>query len=161
MMQFKRKILAAVMTVTLVSAAVAAYATGNRDVGPAERMSYIFTQLNLTDSQQADVLGLLTTLSAEQRSQMQAQREAMRDADIPPTRDERAALRDSHRAGQSQILTDRLNTVLAPDVTADLVTYLDAHRGAMMKGGQHGGAETGRGKRRGNDQGDGQDSNGN
>ena len=161
MMKFKRKILAAVMTVTLASAAVATYALGNRAVDPADRMGYIFTQLNLTDSQQSEVLDLLTTLSAEQRTQMKAQMEAMRDADTRPTRDEMAALHDSHRAAQTQVITDRLNTLLAPDVTADLVTYLDAHRVARLKGGQHGGAENDRGDRgdRGNDQGNDQGNN--
>ncbi|WP_320824182.1 Spy/CpxP family protein refolding chaperone [Reinekea sp.] len=149
MMKFKRKILAAVMTVTLASAAVATYALGNRAVDPADRMGYIFTQLNLTDSQQSEVLDLLKTLSAEQRTQMKANMEAMRDADTRPTRDEMTALHDSHRAAQTQVITDRLNTLLAPDVTADLVTYLDAHRVARLKGGQHGGAESDRGNNQG------------
>jgi len=149
MMQFKRTILAAVMTVTLASAAVGTYALGNRTVDPAERMSYIFTQLNLTESQQTEVLDLLATISAEQRTLMQAQREAMRDTDIRPTHEEKKALRDSHRATQIQVITDRMNTLLTPDVTAALVTYLDAHRG---------GDEGGRGKHQGNNQGNGQDS---
>ena len=161
MMQFKQKILAAVVTVTLASAAVGTFALSNRADNPVERMSYIFTQLNLTQSQQADVSNLLMSISAEQRSQMQAQREAMRDAETRPSRDEMAALRDSHRAAQTQVLTDQLNTLLAPDVTADLVTYLDAHRVAMMKGGRHGGDERGRGRNQGEIQGDGQNSNGN
>ena len=141
MMHFKqyiRTILITVTlaTVTLATVAVATFAMGNRAVDPAQRMSYIFSQLNLTESQQAEVLDLLIAFSADQRSQMQTHREAMRAADPRPTRAELLALRDSRRSAQTQVLTDRLNTLLAPEITAELVTYLDAHRGGMMSGGR-------------------------
>jgi hypothetical protein len=139
MMHFKQKIRTALITLTLAIVAVSTFAIGNRAVDPAQRMSYIFSQLNLTESQQAEALDLLIAFSADQRSQMQAQREAIRASDTRPTHNELLALRDSHRSAQTQVLTDRLNTLLAPEITAELVTYLDAHRGGMMSGGRRGG----------------------
>ena len=54
MMHFKQYIRTILITVTLATVAVATFAMGNRAVDPAQRMSYIFSQLNLTESQQAD-----------------------------------------------------------------------------------------------------------
>ena len=99
-----------------------------------DRFDYIFTQLNLTDTQRAEVLDIMTTQMAERREQHREQRDS--DAERP-TAEERQALRDAARTA----LTDELGTVLQADQVEGLITYLEAHQprgGKGMHGGHRG-----------------------
>ena len=131
MKTMNKTIIAVAVAMTLTAATGTAFTKGNmgNQADPATKMSYIFTQLSLTEAQQADVLAVMEAAQAEQRAVMLDTRKAMRESDDRPTAEEMQAMREAHQTAQMQVLTDKLNTVLSPDVTADLVEYLAAHQG--------------------------------
>ena len=146
MKALNKTLIATAIAVTLTAAGATAFAKGGMggQGDPATRMSYIFTQLELTETQQADVLAVLEAVQEEHRQAMWDQMQALRDQEDRPTREEMQALRDAQQAAQSQLLTDKLNTVLSPEMTAELVEYLDFHRGPVMGGKQGGRGDGGR-----------------
>ncbi len=101
-----------------------------------ERFDYIFTQLNLTETQRTEVVDIMTTQMAELREQHREQRANGAER---PTPEEREALRAEIRTA----LADELGTVLQGDQVEGLITYLEAH---LPKGGKgmHGGHRGGR-----------------
>jgi Spy/CpxP family protein refolding chaperone len=124
---------------TLISAS--AFAKGpdeNRGpkIDPAERFEYIFDQLELSEDQRTSVLDIMEALREENREQMQANREAMQNAEERPSREEMDALREAKQAAMRVQLTDQLNTVLSAEDATALVDYLDFHH-RLMAGGQH------------------------
>lgn len=103
-----------------------------------DRFDYIFTQLNLTDAQRAEVVDIMTTQMTERREQHRQQRDSGAER---PTTEERLALRAAARTA----LTDELGTVLQADQVEGLITYLEAHQprgGKGMHGGHRGGRYT-------------------
>ncbi len=164
MKRLNKKLIAVAVAITLTSSAGIAFAKSgmNNQADPATRLNYIFTQLALTETQQADVLAVLEAAQEEQRQAMWETRQAMQNQAERPTQEQRDAMREAHRAAQTQLITDKLNTVLSPEVTADLVEYLDAHQGMGRdmndrKGGMN--DRNGKGDNRGQGQGQGQGQN--
>jgi hypothetical protein len=100
-------------------------------------LDYIYTELALTEEQQADVNAVLEAFRDQTREEMRAAREELSD-DERPTREEMAEIREAHRAELLASLTDELNSVLSADQVEDLVTYIDAHSQGGPRGG-HGG----------------------
>jgi hypothetical protein len=142
-----KKIVASVFAVSIAMTAGMSFAKGNgSQADPAQRLNYIFTQLELTEADQAAVLEVLASVREEQRQIMWDSRQAIQDREDAPTREEMDAIRTEHKAAMSQLVTDQLNTVLSPEVTEELVTYLDAHQGMGKQGPRGGkGGEGGRG----------------
>lgn len=131
----RQALIAVGVVVALAGTASAVYAhdamSQNR---MTDRFDYIFTQLNLTDAQRAEVVDIMTTQMAERREQHRAQRDSGADR---PTSEERQAFRDAARTA----LTDELGTVLQADQVEGLITYLEAHQprgGKGMHGGHRG-----------------------
>lgn len=112
----------------------------------SQRWDYIFTQLDVTEEQQAQVRELFKEMAAERRATMQEQREARRqyreangqqyqdkrerraERQHQPDRDAWQAERQARREQARQNLQDRLGTILAPDQVEGFVAYLDAHK---------------------------------
>ncbi len=131
----RQTLIATAVVIALAGSAGAVYAQGAMNQGRmTERFDYIFTQLNLTEAQRTEVVGIMTTQMNELREQ---HREA-RDSDAErPTVEERQALRTEARTA----LVDELGTVLQADQVENLITYLETHQfrgGKGMRGG-HGG----------------------
>lgn len=107
-----------------------------------QRWDYIFTQLDVTEEQQAQVRELFNEMAAERRAKMQEHRAAhkqYREANGQQYRDKRErrtehdreawqAERQARREQARQNLEDRLSTILAPDQVEGFITYLDAHK---------------------------------
>lgn len=127
----RKTLVAAVLAVALTTGAGSALAWGGaeRTTDPAERFSYIFNQLNLSDDQTDQVLDVMLSFRNDQRQAMQARR----DSGVGrPSAEQFAALREqSHTA-----LADQLGSVLNATQVEDLMTYLEFH-GPMMGGGRH------------------------
>lgn len=148
MTQFKKQFIAATVAATLALGAGTAFAAkgqGRDQANAGERLDYIFTQLDLTEDQRSEVLSVMEATMEAQRDAMQESREAMRDSEERPSKEDRQALREAQQAVVAQQLTDELNQFLSPNVTAELIDYLDAHRGGMGQGGN--GERRGAGKR--------------
>lgn len=112
----------------------------------SKRWDYIFTQLDVTEEQQAQVHELFKEMADERRAKMQEHREARRqyrEANGPQSQDQREpraerqhrpdreawqAERQARREQTRQNLADRLGTILAPDQVEGFITYLDAHK---------------------------------
>lgn len=105
------------------------------------RWDYIFTQLDITEEQQAQVHTLFKEIAAERREKMKAQREERKryyhvnehanegqHEDRSARRDAWQAKREVRREQARQNLQDRLGTILAPDQVEGFITYLDAHK---------------------------------
>lgn len=138
---FNKKLISGVVAATLALSAGAALAKGGERGGqydPASRLNYIFTQLSLTEDQQAQVIATMTELREAQQAAMKETRDAMRNSETQPSDDERLAMQEAHRSAQKQALTDALNQILSPADTEELVEYLDAHQ-QHGKQGKHGG----------------------
>ena len=142
MKTLNKTLIASAVAITLALSAGTTFAKGGQGFdkagNQAEQLEYIFTQLNISDAQQEDVLELLEAAREEQRQAMWDIRKETRDSEDRPSREEMQAQREANQAAQMQLITNKLNTVLSPEVTAELVDYLDAHQGAGMKG-QRGG----------------------
>lgn len=134
MKTFNKKLISSAIVLTMSTVAAVSFAKGpgNSDYDPAQRFDYIFTQLSLTDAQQADVLAVLEQNRETNRDAMKAQMQALRDSEDRPSREEMFALREANREARNIELTDQLNMVLSPEVTNQFVEYLDAHRGMDM-----------------------------
>lgn len=152
MKAFNKKLIAGAMATSLMFAAGGAFAGSyGQQRDPAERLSYIFTQLEITEAQQAQIVEIMETVVEEQREAMWDTMKELRDSEDRPTAEEMQAMRDTHRAEHLQLLTDQLNTVLSPEVTEDLVEYLEAHGmgkaygrgGNGQRGGHNGGGHQG------------------
>lgn len=120
------------------------------------RWDYIFTQLDVTDEQQAQVHDLFQELAAERRAKMQEHREARRqyreasgqqyqdkrerraERQQRPDREAWQAERQARREQARQNLQDRLGTILTPDQVEGFIAYLNAHK-PMHK--HHGGRD--------------------
>ena len=136
MRNLSKKLVASAVAFTLLASAGSAYAMGGPRQGgerQGQQLGYIFSQMELNEQQQEDVLATLEALREQHKDQMWEQMKEMRERDERPSQDEKQALRDAFRAQQSQAMTDQLNTVLSPEQTEELVEYLDAHR-AMFEG---------------------------
>ncbi|WP_157600050.1 Spy/CpxP family protein refolding chaperone [Saccharospirillum impatiens] len=136
----RQSLMATAVVIALAGSAGAVYA--HDAMNPSrmtERFDYIFTQLDLTDDQRADVVDIMTTQMTELRDQHRAQRDS--DAERP-TAEEREALRDQARTA----LIDELGTVLQADQVNGLTTYLEAHMARSGKGMHRGGSHN-RGER--------------
>jgi Spy/CpxP family protein refolding chaperone len=135
MKAFNKKLIAGALATTMVLSAGTAFAKGNgQDRNPAERLNYIFTQLEITEAQQTEILDIMQTLASEQREVMWDTMKELRDSEDRPTTEEMQAMRETNKAAQIQALTDQLNTVLSPQVTEELVEYLEAHGMGKMHG---------------------------
>jgi Spy/CpxP family protein refolding chaperone len=143
-----KKIVASVFAASIAMTAGMTFAKGNgQQANQGQRLDYIFTQLDLTETQQAEVLEVLANVREEQRQIMWDNKQAMKDREDAPTREEMEAIRTEHQTAMSQLVTDQLNTVLSTEVTEELVEYLDAHKGFGKQGGRGGqGGEGRRGK---------------
>jgi len=139
MKTLNKKLIAGAIALTLAATAATSFAKGGAEKDPTQRFNYIFTQLELNEAQQADVIAVMEVLREEHRQEMWDQRKETRDSEDRPSAEEMAALKEANRAEQTQALTDQLNTVLSPELTAELVEYLDAHRAMGMQKGQRGG----------------------
>lgn len=95
----------------------------------AVNMEYIAGQLDLTDEQVTAVETIFSDFAEAQRAQMETQREAMRNSETRPSREDMQAMREAHRAAATVQLTDQLNTVLPVEVTDQLMAYVNAHSG--------------------------------
>lgn len=128
----RNTLIATTLAVALAASAGNAFAWGGNDrqPDPAERFSYIFSELNLTDEQAEDVLDVMRTFRDDQRQAMQARRDSGAGR---PSEEEFEALRSNARTA----LADQLGTVLTADQVDDLMTYLEFH-GPMMGGGRRG-----------------------
>lgn len=137
MKKFNKTLLAGAVAATLLMSAGVTYAKGGfgSDRYPTERFDYIFTQLNLTEEQRSTVLDVLETSMEAQRETMRDSMWALRDQDERPSREQMQALMESHQATLYQTLTDQLNTVLSPEVTAEFIEYMDAHHAMGGMGG--------------------------
>ncbi|WP_108125685.1 hypothetical protein [Saccharospirillum mangrovi] len=135
----RNSLLATALAVALTAGAGNALAWGgdDREADPAERFSYIFNEMNLTDEQADDVLDVMRTFRDDQRQAMQARRDSGAGR---PSKEEFEALRSQARIA----LSDQLGTVLTADQVEDLMTYLEFH-GPMM-GGRHGDRRNGGGR---------------
>lgn len=133
-----KTLIATAVVIALAGSAGTVYAQGAMNQSRiVERFDYIFTQLNLTDTQRTEVVEIITTQMAERREQHREQRAS--DAERP-TPEEHEALRTAARTA----LTDELGTVLQADQVEGLITYLEAHlpkRGKGMHGGHRGGRQ--------------------
>lgn len=131
----RKTLFATAVVIALAGSAGAVYAhDGMNQSRLTERFDYIFTQLNLTEAQRAEVLDIMTTQMTEQREQHWQQHDSGAER---PTAEERQALRAAARTG----LTDELGTVLQADQVEGLITYLEAHqprRGKGMHSGHRG-----------------------
>jgi Spy/CpxP family protein refolding chaperone len=149
MKTLNKTLIASAVAITLALSAGTTFAKGGQGSDQAanqgQQLEYIFTQLNISDAQQEDVLELLEAAREEQRQAMWDIRKETRDSEDRPSREEMEAQREANQAAQMQLITDKLNTILSPEVTAELVDYLDAHQGAGMKG-QRGGQGNARSK---------------
>lgn len=134
----RKTLIATAVVIALASSAGAVFAHDAMNQGRiVERFDYIFTQLNLTETQRTEVVEIMTTQMAELREQHREQRAS--DAERP-TPEEREALRAAARIA----LTDELGTVLQADQVEGLITYLEAHLpkgGKGMHGGHRGGCQ--------------------
>ncbi|WP_394170731.1 Spy/CpxP family protein refolding chaperone [Saccharospirillum alexandrii] len=132
----RQALIAIGVVVALAGSASAVYAHDAMNQNRmTDRFDYIFTQLNLTDAQRAEVVDIMTTQMAERREQHREQRDSGAER---PTAEERQALRDAARTA----LTDELGTVLQADQVEGLITYLEAHQprgGKGMHGSHRGG----------------------
>jgi Spy/CpxP family protein refolding chaperone len=143
MSTMKKKLAAGGLALLLATAAVGSFAKDGQENGKkGERwgnvnLDYIYTELALTEEQQADVNAVLEAFRDQTREEMRAAREELSD-DERPTREEMAEIREAHRAELLASLTDELNSVLSADQVEDLVTYIDAHSQGGPRGG-HGG----------------------
>ncbi|TCS37674.1 Spy/CpxP family protein refolding chaperone [Reinekea marinisedimentorum] len=142
MSTMKKKIAAGGLALILATAAVGAFAKGGQENGDkGERrgnvnLDYIYTELALSEEQQADVNAVLEAFRDQTREDMKAAMEEFRDAEERPSREEMAEIREAHRAELLASLTDELNTVLTADQAEDLVTYIDAHSQGGPRGPQ-------------------------
>ena len=113
----------------------------------SQRWDYIFTQLDITEEQQAQVHTLFKEMATERRAEMKAQREERKRyheanegqyEDRSARRDAWQTERQVRREQARQNLSDRLGTILAPDQVEGLVTYMDAHKpGHKHQGARH------------------------
>lgn len=126
-------VLATALTIALTAGATGAFAWGggDRQPDPAERFSYIFNELNLTEAQSTEVLDVMRSFADDQRTAMRARRDSGAGR---PSSEEMASL----RAAAQTALADQLGTVLTADQVADLMTYLEFHGPMMRGGGRHG-----------------------
>ena len=127
----RNTLIATALAVALTTSATSALAWGGneRPQDPAERFSYIFNELNLSDEQAEEVLDVMRSFRDDQRQAMQARRDSGAGR---PSADEFAALREqAHTA-----LSDQLGTILSATQVEELMTYLEFH-GPMMGGGRH------------------------
>ncbi|EAR08061.1 hypothetical protein [Reinekea blandensis] len=146
MTSFKKQFIAATVVATLALGAGSAYAFnggGRGQVDAAERFDYIFTQLELTDAQRTEVLAVLEANWDAQRDAMWEVRQSLMDREERPSYEEMQAIRDAHQADMTQQLTDELNVILRPDVTAEFIEYMEAHRGGFGPGSRGGMGERG------------------
>lgn len=134
MKTFNKKLIASAIVASMFLGAGATFADGfyRQDRDPAQRLNYIFTQLQISEEQQQQITEIMQNVYQEQRQVMWEQMQTLRNADERPTQEEMLTYREEHRATQRQALTDQLNTVLDPSVTEDLVEYLDAHQAMGM-----------------------------
>ncbi len=139
MNKLKKNVLITGLSVLLVTGAASTFAGGfGRDDShrSGAHMDYIYAQLALTKETQAAVTDILDDLRDQNRDEMRAAMDKLFDADTKPTREQLDALRAEHQAEMTTEYTDKLNTVLSADQTAELVKYLNAHGPAMrMMGG--------------------------
>lgn len=135
----RKTLIATAVVVALAGTAGVVYAhDGISQSRMTERFDYIFTELNLTEAQRADVMEVMTTQMTELREQHREQHASGAERPMPEARD---ALHSQMRID----LEDELGTVLQADQVEGLMTYLDAHqpRGAKgMHGGHRGGRHT-------------------
>lgn len=126
-----KKIIAGAFATTLILSAGIAVAQGDGDKrqGQGPRLDYIYSQLELTEAEQVSVEEVLQAFAEENRQKMWDQRKAMQDLEDRPSQEDMAAQREANKAEALTLLTDRLNTVLSPNLTEELVEYLDAHHG--------------------------------
>lgn len=132
----RKTLFATAVVIALAGSAGAVYAhDGINQTRLTERFDYIFTQLNLTEAQRADVVEIMTTQMTERREQHREQRASGAER---PTLE----ARDARRAEIRTALADELGTVLQADQVEGLITYLDAHQPSdgkgMHRGGRHG-----------------------
>ncbi|TXR51336.1 Spy/CpxP family protein refolding chaperone [Reinekea thalattae] len=129
MTTMKQKLAAGGLAIILATSAVSSFAKEG-DKGPRRdnvNLDYIFTELALTEEQQADVNAVLQAFRDQADEQRKAAREERRDAEDRPSREEMAEIRQAHREAMIEGLTDELNKVLSADQTEDFVTYFEAH----------------------------------
>jgi hypothetical protein len=153
MNNLKNKFIAGGIVVIMSATAAGAFAKGGKDdseraLQRGANLDYIFTELSLSEQQQADVNAVMEAHRAEREEVRNSMREAMRNADEKPSREEMQTVRDTNRTVHLQALTDELNTVLPADDAADLVAYLDAHQG---RGGEKKAGHMGQGEGAGKD----------
>jgi flagellar biosynthesis GTPase FlhF len=138
MKTLNKTLITTAVAMTLALSAGTTFAKGGQGFDQAanqgQQLEYIFAQLNLSDAQQEDVLELLEETREAQRQAMWDARKATRDSEDRPSREEMQAQREAMQTAQMQLITDKLNTVLSPEVTDELVDYLEAHQGQGMKG---------------------------
>lgn len=126
----KHWMIAGGLAITMTTATVFAH-----DEDPAsraaERFDYIFTQLNLDDTQRQATIDVMLaqTMSKEDRK---AQRETLKDLD----QDARQAQMALLKTQRLQALADELNQVLSPNQTAEFIEYLEAHSFHQKKMGK-------------------------
>ena len=140
MKALKQKFVAGSVALVLGLAGVNAMAKGGMGDGErtAERMDYIFTELQLTEEQQTQTLAILETFAEAQRDEMKAFKEELKNREEKLSRDEMKALMQEKRSEAMVGLSDQLNTVLPADDTEALVRYLESHAGKGGKGGKLG-----------------------
>ncbi|WP_111642703.1 hypothetical protein [Marinimicrobium alkaliphilum] len=122
------------MTIALLSAALmtsAVPALADSQQHPrAERFTYIFEQLELTDAEREQVREVMREVMQERREMMRAARTA--GAERPSREDRQQA-----RAEARETLTYRLGEVISAEQVDGLLTYMDAHRGERGHARQH------------------------
>lgn len=139
MKRMNRSLIAGITATTLLLSGAVAFAAGNdQQRDPSQRFDYIFTQLDLSDDQRTAVIDVMEAAMEEHRDLMWQTMQSLREQDERPSREDMQALMTSQQAAMTQSLTDDLNTVLSPEVTAELIEYIEAHRG-MGAMGRHGG----------------------
>lgn len=129
----RNTLIATTLALALTAGAGTAFAWGGPDGprAPADRFTYIFSELNLSEETADDVLEVMDNFRDEQRQAMQARRDSGAGR---PSEEEFEAIRSQARTA----LSDQLGTVLSADQVDELMTYLDYH-GPMMGAGRPGG----------------------
>lgn len=131
-----KKIIAGTVAATLVLTAGFTFAKGSGDEqrDPSQRFEYIFTQLDISETDQAQVIEVMEGVMEMQRDAMWAVKQDLRDREERPTKEEMQSIRETQKASMLQQMTDQLNTVLSPEVTEEFVEYLEAHSHMAMHG---------------------------